>query len=121
MNGVLFEMHASEGFWLFTGPADHASYNTYGSIFNFQKDMTCFPTSTLKYHDKFPARGTVVCTLHGGEKHTDKIFEREEATEIETLFPDENFMRKCEALGFNRNNSIVHMMPLLTYISEKAV
>ena len=121
MNGVLFEMHASEGFWLFTGPADHASYNTYGSIFNFQKDMTCFPTSTLKYHDKFPARGTVVCTLHGGEKHTDKIFEREEATEIETLFPDENFMRKCEALGFNRNNSIVHMMPLLTYISDKAV
>ena len=50
MNGVLFEMHASEVFWLFTGPADHANYNTYGSIFNFQKDMTCFPTSTLKYH-----------------------------------------------------------------------
>jgi hypothetical protein len=121
MNGVLYEMHTSEGFWLFCGPADHASYNTYGSIFNFKKDMTCFPTSTLKYHEKFPPRGTVVCTLHGGEKHPDKIFEREEATEIETLFPDENFMRKCEELGFNRNNSIVHMMPLLTYISEKAV
>lgn len=121
MNGVLFEMHASEGFWLFTGPADHASYNTYGSIFNFQKDMTCFPTSTLKYHEKFPARGTVVCTLHGGERHTDKIFECVEATEIETLFPDENFMRKCEVLGFNRNNSIVSLMPLLAYISEKSI
>ena len=83
--------------------------------------MTCFPTSTLKYHEKFPARGTVVCTLHGGERHTDKIFERAEATEIETLFPDENFMRKCEALGFNRNNAIVSMMPLLTYISEKSI
>ena len=121
MNGVLFEMHASEGFWLFTGPADHASYNTYGSIFNFQKDMTCFPTSTLKYHEKFPPRGTVVCTIHGGERHSDKIFERTDATEIETLFPDENFMRICEKLGFNRNNAIVSLIPLLTYIAEKAV
>ena len=32
INGVLFEMHASEGFWLFTGPPDHASYNIYGTI-----------------------------------------------------------------------------------------
>ena len=121
MNGVLFEMHASEGFWLFTGPADHASYNTYGSIFNFQKDMTCFPTSTLKYHEKFPPRGTVVCTIHGGERRTDKIFERTDATEIETLFPDENFMRMCEKLGFNRNNAIVSLIPLLVYISEKSI
>jgi hypothetical protein len=120
-NGVLFEIHVSEGFWLFTGPADHSSYNTYGSIFNFHKDMTCFPTSTLRYHEKFPVRGTVVCTLHGGDQHTDKIFEREETVEVETLFPDENFMRKCEALGFNRNNAIVSLMPLLTYISETSI
>ena len=65
-NGVLFETYASEGFWLFTGPPDHASYNTYGTIFNFHKDMTCFPTSTLRYHEKFPPRGTVVSTQHGG-------------------------------------------------------
>jgi hypothetical protein len=65
-NGVLFETHASEGFWLFTGQPDHASYNTYGTIFNFHKDMTCFPTSTLRYHEKFPPRGTVVSTQHGG-------------------------------------------------------
>ena len=30
-------------------------------------------------------------------------------------------MRSCEALGFNRNNAIVSLMPLLTYISEKTV
>jgi hypothetical protein len=120
-NGVLFEMHASEGFWLFTGPPDHASYNTYGSIFNFHSDMTCFPTTTLKYHEKFPARGTVVTTEHGGQASSDTIFERTDAAQVETLFPDENFMRKCEALGFNRNNAIVSLMPLLTYISERAV
>ena len=89
----------------------HKSYN--GVLF--------FPTTTLRYHEKFPARGTVVCTQHGGETHPDKIFEREEAVEVETLFPDENFMRKCEALGFNRNNAIVSLMPLLTYITDKSI
>ena len=78
--------------------------------------MTCFPTSTLRYHEKFPARGTVVCTQSGCDRHPDTIFERGEAVEIETLFPDETFMRKCEALGFNRNNDIVSFMPLLTYV-----
>jgi hypothetical protein len=120
-NGVLFEMHASEGFWLFTGPPDHASYNTYGTIFNFHKDMTCFPTSTLRYHEKFLPRGTVVSTQHGGEHMKDTIFERKDVAQVETLFPDENFMRRCEALGFNRNNAIVSLMPLLTYISDKSI
>jgi hypothetical protein len=120
MNGVLFEMHSSEGFWLFSGPADNASYNTYGSIFNFQKDMTCFPTSTLKYHENFPVRGTCVTTQHGGEQINDTIFERKDITQICTLFPDENFMRVCEKLGFNRNLEIVRLMPVLQYVSERA-
>ena len=120
-NGVLFEMHASEGFWLFAAPPDHASSNTYGTIFNFHEDMTCFPTTTLRYHEKFPARVTVVCTQHDGEPVKDTIFERTEVVQIETLFPDKNFMRRCESLGFNRNNSIVSLMPLLTYISDRSI
>ena len=120
INGVLFELHASEGFWLFSGPADNASYNTYGSIFNFQKDMTCFPTCALKYHEKFPARGTCVTTQHGGEQINDTIFERKDIAQICTLFPDENFMKVCEKLGFNRNLEIVRLMPLLQYVSERA-
>jgi len=120
-NGVLYEMHASEGFWLFTGPPDHASYNCYGTIFNYHGDIKCFPTTTLRYHGKFPPRGTVVSTQHGGEHNKDIIYERTDLTQVDTLFPDENFMRSCEALGFNRNNAIVSLMPLLTYISEKTV
>jgi hypothetical protein len=58
---------------------------------------------------------------HVWQHHTDEIFEREEAVEVETLFPDENFMRKCEALGFNWNNAIVSLMPLSTYITEKSI
>ena len=82
--------------------------------------MTCFPTTTLRYHEKSPQRGTVVSNQHGGEQK-DTIYERTDVAQVETLFPDENFMRRCEALGFNRNNAIVSLMPLLTYISEKSI
>jgi len=62
---------------------------------------------------------------HSGRKATARDFleraVRREAVQVETLFPDENFMRRCEALGFNRNNSIVNLMPLLTYISERSI
>ena len=119
-NGVLFEMHATEGFWLYTGPPDHASYNTYGTIFNYHGDMKCFPTTTLRYHEKFQARGTVVSTQHGEEQIKDTIYERKDLVQIDTLFPDENFMKVCETMGFNRNNDTVRLMPLLKYVSEKA-
>ena len=120
-NGVLFEMHAAEGYWLFAGPADHASYCPYGTLFNFHQDMQSFPTSTFRYHDQFTARGTVVASQHGGSSNKDTIFECTEIKDICTLFPDESFMRVCEKLGYNRNNPIIHLMPLLQYVSEKSM
>ena len=118
MNGVLFEMHASEGYWLWCGPPDHASYNCYGTIFNYTNDNTCFPTSTFKYHEKFPPRGTVVSSVVQSNKDT--LYECGEQAQIETLFPTENFMKVCEKLGFNRNHDIVHLIPVIKYVSEKA-
>jgi hypothetical protein len=120
-NGVLFEMHAAEGLWLFAGPANHASYCPYGTLFNFHQDMQSFPTSTFRYHDQFTARGTVVTSQHGGSSNKDTIFERTEIKEICTLFPDESFMKVCEKLGYNRNNPIIHLMPLTQYVSEKSM
>jgi hypothetical protein len=120
INGVLFECHANEGFWLWSGPPDHASYNAFGTLFNYQKDMACFPTSTFKFHDKFPARGTVVQTQYGTENTKDTIYDHTNTTQIETLFPDENFMRVCEKLGFNRNRDIVRLMPVIKYVAGKS-
>jgi hypothetical protein len=121
MNGVLFECHSSEGFWLWSGPPDHDSYNTFGTLFNYQRDMACFPTSVLRYHDKFPVRGTVVSTQYGNEDTKDTIYDHTHMTQIETLFPDENFMKMCEKLGFNRNHDIVRFIPVLKYVSEKSI
>jgi hypothetical protein len=119
-NGILFELHSTEGFWIWSGPTDHASYNAYGSVFDFSKEMQSFPTCTLKYHEQFPARGTCVITQNGGDSSKDTIYERKEPILCETLFPDESFMRMCEKLGFNRNLEIVRLMPLLQYVSERA-
>lgn len=117
-NGILFDMHCNEGYWLYCGPPDNASQSAFGTIFDYPGTMTCFPTSTFKYHTKFPPRGTVVSS--GVESNKDTVYEGAEQMQIDTLFPTENFMKVCERLGFNRNHDIVHLMPVLKYVSEKA-
>jgi hypothetical protein len=120
VNGILHEMHATEGFWLFQGPVDNASYNCFGTIFNHHKDVSCFPTTTLRYNEQFHPRGTIVSSQHGGESTKDTIWELKVPTQVTTLFPDESYMHKVELLGFNRNLQIISFMPLLQYISEQA-
>jgi hypothetical protein len=117
-NGILFDMHCNEGYWLYCGPPDNASQSTFGTIFDYPGTMTCFPTSTFKYQTKFPPRGTVVSS--GVESNKDTLYERAEQAQIDTLFPTENFMKVCERLGFNRNHDIIHLMPVLKYVSERA-
>jgi hypothetical protein len=117
-NGILFDMHCNEGYWIWSGPPDNASQNTFGTIFDYPGTNTCFPTSTLKYHNKFPPRGTVVSSVVQSNKDT--LYECAEQAQIDTLFPTENFMKVCERLGFNRNHDIIHLMPVLKYVSERA-
>jgi len=116
-NGVLFEMHCSEGFWLFQGPTDHANGNPYGAVFNCMAPGQSFPTRTVRFHGKFHARGSVVtCTSDGSKSNV--IFEDESQHEATSLFPEEVFLRQCEALGFNRNSAIISLMPILTHVRK---
>jgi hypothetical protein len=118
INGVLYQMHSSEGYWIFQGPPDHASYNVFGTIFDYPGNFTCFPTCTYRFHDIFPQSGIIVSTLHGQQTH-DTIYEKKEIIQVCTQFPDESFMRKVESLGFNRNFQIISFMPLLQYSAER--
>jgi hypothetical protein len=120
VNGILHELHASEGFWIFCGPVDHASYNCFGTIFNHHKDVSSFPTTTFRYHDQFPQRGTIVSSHHASESTKDTIYELKVPTQVATLFPDESYMKRAESLGYNRNQMVVSLMPVLQYVSEKA-
>ena len=120
-NGILHEMHAAEGFWLFQGPVDTASYNCFGTIFNHHKDVSCFPTTTLRYNEQFNARGSIVSSQHGGESTKDTIWELKVPVQVDTLFPDESYMKKAESLGYCRNQQIISLMPIIQYVSERSI
>jgi hypothetical protein len=117
-NGVLFEMHAGEGFWLFQGPTDNASGNPYGTVFNSSAPGSCFPSTTVRYHDKFAPRGSVVSCSRAADRTL--VCEDDDEGEHLSLFPEEQFLRKCETLGFNRNSPVISLMPLLAVV-RKAV
>ena len=119
VNGVLHEMHAAEGHWIFCGPPDHCSYNVFGTIFDYPGNMTCFPTTTFRFHQQFPPRGTVVQSQHASESK-DIIYELKVPTQSATLVPDESYMKSVESLGYNRNQMVVSLMPVIQYVSERA-
>jgi hypothetical protein len=119
VNGVLHEMHAAEGHWIFCGPPDNCSYNVFGTIFDYPGNMTCFPTTTFRFHQQFPPRGTVVQSQHGAESK-DTIYELKVPTQVTTLFPDESYMKSAESLGYNRNQMVVSLMPVIQYVSQSA-
>lgn len=118
-NGVLFEMHAGEGFWLFPGPTDNACGKPYGTEFNSSVAGACFPTATVRYHAKFVPRGSVVsCARHMNQT---LLCEENDRDEHVSLFPEEPFLKKCEALGFNRNSPVLSLMPLIAHVRRECV
>ena len=118
-NGVLLQMHAADGYWLFPGPSDNASGLPYGTVFNSSQRCSCFPTRTVKYHDKFTARGAAV--LCKRSDNATLVCDTEDVDAHCSLFPEEQFMRQCEKLGFCRNFPIVSLMPILAYVSENSI
>jgi hypothetical protein len=115
-NGVLFEMHAGEGFWLFQGPTDNASGNSYGTVFNSSERGSCFPSTTVRYHTRFAPRGSVVAYARSGNNTL--VCADDDVEEHVSLFPEEQFLRKCEMLGFNRNSPVISLMPLLAFVRK---
>jgi hypothetical protein len=115
-NGVLFEMHAGEGFWLFPGPTDNASGYSYGTVFNSSVPGSCFPTTTVRYHEKFAGRGAVVSSVRGANPAL--LCADDDCDEHVSLFPEEAFLKRCEALGFNRNSPVISLMPVLAFVRK---
>ena len=113
-NGVLFQLHAGEGFWLFPGPVDNAGGNVYGTFFNSSVPGACFPTRTVRHHAKFGPRGSVVSSVRRTNRTL--LCAEDDVEEHTSLFPEEQFLRKCELLGFNRNFPVVCLMPLIAHV-----
>lgn len=104
-NGILFDMLSHEGYYLFKGPDENSDTNEYGGTFHSIQSTACFPTKTVRYHRRFPAsvfHSTI--SLKNADTDENDIL----------LFPDENFYTTTEQLGFNRNNGIITLMPLVS-------
>jgi len=103
-NGILLEMYGTEGFWLFQGPRDFADNYPYGSIFANTNEAMCMPTCTVEYHNLFPAPNT---------HNNVQIASADKRSHRTYLFPDERFFSIIQELGFNCNDGMLNLMPLV--------
>tara|TARA_B100001540_G_scaffold87754_1_gene79289 strand:+ start:3368 stop:4609 length:1242 start_codon:yes stop_codon:yes gene_type:complete len=118
-NGVLFEMYPSEGFWLFQGPRDLSDYhNLYGTQFNYHKTFPCFPTKTVQYHTRFPVKDMRTSVRVVTSSSSTAIVNCEHKDAQDHLFPDESFMQQLHKLGFNRNDGVLNLMPIVYCVNE---
>ena len=105
-----------------------ADYNCYGSEFANTDHAPCFPTHTVCFHSRFanpPGRNNTVRVKKVSTeaiKHA-RVSEStgEEPEFNEFLFPDERFFKVVEALGFNRNDGVLSLMPLVCYVTDECV
>lgn len=117
-NGVLFEMFASEGFWLFQGPKDLSDCNAYGSQFDYIKRTPCFPTQTVRYHSRFPVQDPRSSVRVMNTSITDSVIKTKVGVHQDFIFPDEHFIKRLANMGFNRNDGILNLMPIVCYVSN---
>ena len=117
-NGVLFEMFSSEGYWLFQGPRDFADNNAHGSMFASTNEASCQPTSTVQYHRLHPAVHRHNTVRVESDTNCDTSLQADDHQK-DFLFPDESFLAIMQELGFNRNDGMLNIMPLVYYNAEQ--
>lgn len=137
-NGVLFEMFKSEGYWLFCGPHDFATGIMFGTICEKAKSFPCMPNMCVRLHHRYSVSAVnmfaSVVETHTGintdddindETYDDTYDNRANATNNNErrqtdgshtehyLFPDEAFMTDICKLAFERNDGVIHLMPII--------
>ena len=125
--GVLFDCCSSEGFWVFAGPQNTSASNLFGSNFRVLNSNQVFPTCTVKYHEQYrPSTDTNVIALQH-DKRSIGIKRQSQVTICgdtarkftHYLFPHVKFVELLEHLGFDRNNGIVNLMPIVTHVTDE--
>jgi hypothetical protein len=121
-NGILFEMYSAEGFWLYHGPRDYSNCNPYGSEFACTGADSAFPTKTTQFNERFKA-STRADVVNLPRRSSDDTLRADEGPtgddSNQFLYPSESFMRTLQRLGFNRNDGITHLMPLVCYVADE--
>jgi hypothetical protein len=117
-NGILCNMNLSEGYWLFKGPPSNCdSALDYGSVFGNERDCGIFPTSASRLSNEQMTHNmnhgchvvSDTCSA-GGFVFPEETYKRERSNCIKF---DEAFLRNLETMGWQRDNGIMEMMPIV--------
>jgi hypothetical protein len=117
-NGVLCSMNMSEGYWLFKGPPSNCdSTLDYGSVFGNERECGIFPTSASRLSNEQMTHNmnhgchvVMDACSADGFVFPDETQTRERSHCIKF---DEAFMRNLETMGWQRDNGIMEMMPIV--------
>jgi hypothetical protein len=101
-NGVLFQMFPSEGFWLLLGPKDYACDVVYGTVTERDRRVPALPARTMQACRASNAPSGHLVRIEGEKWY----------------FPDKQFTHELERLGFNRDDGIVHLMPVVQVVQQ---
>lgn len=130
-SGVIFDLFSSEGYWVFQGPRNTTEYSLFGSMLAHRIDAQAFPTRTVRFNALFGAGNAcnVVRVYPGGDSSMvlhegmDSTLTADDSSLLycEFMVPDERFYRITEQLGFNRNDGIMTLMPIVCFVSDEPV
>lgn len=111
-SAVIMDMFATEGYWLFSGPKDLSGGAEFGTQFAYQAKQPCFPTSTVIFNNRYPAKNKRIAVFVSHDQNSMVASDRPGTY---YAFPDEAAFGCFAKLGFNRNDGTVHLMPLLCH------
>ena len=90
--------------------------------------MNCFPTQTLAFNGNYMVQSysNVVKVMKASSKSNGVLVNattdiHESCTTLHHrdakfyLFPNEEFMKSLQYLGHDRNDSVLHLMPIITF------
>jgi hypothetical protein len=112
-SGIVFDLFSSEGYWIYLGPTDNADYCQFGSMISATSEFCAFPTRTVCYNLHYPviSRANVV---NVDFQDTPEVVSESDQS-LDFWLPDEEFQSISEKLGFNRNNGILPLVPIICF------
>ena len=102
LNGVLFDMVEGGTLGLLLGPRDYAHGNPYGAVMR-ATPAEVLPTRTASYHAAFQPPPEALSS----------VWRRAPGDDAAVLRMSERFMGELQELGFNRNDGVLHLMPVI--------
>eukprot|EP00961_Rhodomonas_salina_P164906 2222138-Rhodomonas_salina.3 len=123
-NGIVNTLHPSEGLWIYKGTSRSSGGMSHlGFGFGDQKVCGIFPSSTFHVtrsaREKQLHRAVPFSTIYARNTETVVTYKCDEkTTPCEFSWPDEKFLGTLQKTGWDRNNGIVELMPIIVGVTR---